>query len=229
MTNIGRQPKLGDDQRADDRGGGKARDDDEGHESHPAAARGRRHEFGHGRIADHDLGAEAQAHHEPRGDQPIHAGRRGGGEGREAEDDQVELVGEAPAEPVAEEAGDHRADGHADEGPGDELRDLGEHGELRSAPRRPAPKRRHRDRSRRRTCRRRSARRCGSGTTRSAAGRAARRYSPLTPLDVSPGSFFLALLGPLSAGRCARRCAHSNNVTGRRPWPISILLMSPHA
>ena len=47
-----------------------------------------------------------------------------------AEDEQVELVGEAPPEPIAEEAGDHRADRHADEGPGDELRDLSERGEL---------------------------------------------------------------------------------------------------
>jgi len=65
------------------------------------------------------------------GDQPIHAGRCRGGEGGEAEDDEVELVGEAPPEPIAQEAGNHRADGHADEGPGDELRDLGQHGELR--------------------------------------------------------------------------------------------------
>ena len=145
----------------------------------------RRHEFGQRRIADHDLGAEAEPLHEAADDELVHVLREGGGERGETEDQQVDLIGEAPAEPVADEAGDERTDRHADEGEGDELQVLRQRRELGLDRRRRARRRRRRDRSRRRTCRRRPARRCDSGTTRSAAGRAARRHSLRLPL-VSP-------------------------------------------
>ena len=64
----------------------------------PAPARVRRHELGQGRIADHDLGAEAEALHEAADDELRHVLGEGRGERGEPEDQQVELVGEAPAD-----------------------------------------------------------------------------------------------------------------------------------
>jgi hypothetical protein len=93
----------------------------ERHEGEPAAARLRRHEFGQCRVADHDLGTEAEPHDEA---QPVQRRHVEGGRGSErgkAEDHEVDLVGEAAPVAVAEEAGDEGADGHAEEGLGDEV------------------------------------------------------------------------------------------------------------
>jgi hypothetical protein len=67
-------------------------------------------------ISDRRPGAEADAHDEAQRDQPLHARREGGGERGDAEDRQVELIGEAPAEAIAEYAREDRPDRHADEG-----------------------------------------------------------------------------------------------------------------
>ena len=56
--------------------------------------------------------------------------REGGGERGEAEDQQIDLVGEAAAHLVADKAGDERANGHADEGERHELEVLRHSGEL---------------------------------------------------------------------------------------------------
>src|SRR3954462_1473256 len=55
---------------------------------------------------------------------------KGGGQRGEPEYQQVDLVGEAAAEPIAEKAGGQRADGHADEGQRDELQILRQRREL---------------------------------------------------------------------------------------------------
>ena len=102
-TNIGRQPKAGMIEIAEQGGRRKSGHHDERHHRQPAAARLRRHEFGHGRIADHDFGAEAEPLHEAAGDQLGHVLREGGRERGEAEDQEVDLIGEAPAELVADE------------------------------------------------------------------------------------------------------------------------------
>ena len=96
----------------------------------PAAARLRRHELGQGRIADHDLGAEAEPLHEAADDELRHVLRERRGERSKPEDQQVDLVGEAPAHLVADEAGDQRADRHADEGQRQELQVLRQGREL---------------------------------------------------------------------------------------------------
>jgi hypothetical protein len=117
-----RPPSEGrDDQVAEQRGRRKARDDQERHESEPAPAGLRRHELGQRRIADNDLGAEAHPLHEAAGDELVHVLRERRRERGEPEDEEIELVGEAPAEPVAQEAGDEPADRHADQRERDEL------------------------------------------------------------------------------------------------------------
>ena len=61
-----------------------------------------RHEFGHGRIADDDFGAQTQAHHEAAGDPAMvmlcEGSRQPGGR---AEHQKIELIGEAPPRSVS--------------------------------------------------------------------------------------------------------------------------------
>ncbi len=112
------------DQIAKNGGDRESRHHQERHESEPAAARLRRHELGQRRIADHDLGAQAQPLHETADDELAHILREGGGERGEPEDQEVDLIGEAPAIFVADKAGDQRAERHANEGQGEELQVL---------------------------------------------------------------------------------------------------------
>ena len=74
------------------------------------------------RVADHDLRAEADAGHKPGGDQPAHIRRRRAGERGEAEDREIELIGEFAPVTVARASPRRRADQHADERRRDELR-----------------------------------------------------------------------------------------------------------
>jgi len=62
----------------------------------------RRRELEHGRVADHDLGTEADPGDEARADQPIHVRRGRACERGKAEDREIELIGEAAAVAVAE-------------------------------------------------------------------------------------------------------------------------------
>src|SRR5581483_6746939 len=62
--------------------------------------------------------------HEAAGDQLGHVLCEGGGQRRQPEDQEVDLVGEAPAVFVADKTGDQRSDRHADKGQRDELQVL---------------------------------------------------------------------------------------------------------
>ncbi len=120
-----RPPAKGrDDEIAEQGGDRKSGHHDERHHRQPAPARLRRNEFGQRRIADHDFGAEAEALHEAAGDQLGHVLREGRRQRRQPEDQEVDLIGEAPAHPVADKSGDQRAQRHADEGQRNELQVL---------------------------------------------------------------------------------------------------------
>jgi hypothetical protein len=87
--------------------------------------------IGHGRIADDDFGAQPQSLHKAAGDQLRHVLGKGCGERGQAKDQQVDLVGEAASELVADKACDQRADRHADKGQRDELEILRQRREFR--------------------------------------------------------------------------------------------------
>ena len=121
-----RSPAPGrDDQIAEDRGHREAAHHDERHEGQPAPARCRRHEFGQRRIADHDFGAEPETLDEAADDELRHVLSEGSRQRGKPEDQQVDLVGEAPAVFVADKPGDQRAERHADEGQRQELQFCG--------------------------------------------------------------------------------------------------------
>jgi hypothetical protein len=121
---------MGDDQIAENRGDRETCDHDESHEGKPAPARFRRHELGHGRIADDDLGAETKSLDEPADDKLIHILRERGGKRSQAEDQQVDLICETPTHRVSDKAGDKRAERHADKSQRQELQILRQCGEL---------------------------------------------------------------------------------------------------
>jgi hypothetical protein len=78
-----------------------------------------------GGVADDDLRAQADTHEKAGDNQPADGWYHRTGEGGQAEDQQVDLVGEAPAEVVAENACDPGAQHHAEEGGRDELAVVG--------------------------------------------------------------------------------------------------------
>jgi len=86
--------------------------------------------FGHGGVTGDQFRAESDAHYAAEKNEDEHIGGEGRGDGREAEDDEVGLIGEAAAESIAEEAGEKRADHHADKGEGNELGVLREGGKV---------------------------------------------------------------------------------------------------
>ena len=126
-----RTPSPGrDDQKAEDGGCRKSGHDEKRHEGKPAAARLRRHEFCQCRITDNDFGAEAKSLHETAGDQLIHVLRESRGNRGETKNEKVDLIREASTIFVADEAGDERADRHADKSQGEELQILRQRGEF---------------------------------------------------------------------------------------------------
>ncbi|MGY3445223.1 hypothetical protein ACVW17_005224 [Bradyrhizobium sp. USDA 4473] len=92
----------------------------------PAPALLRRDEFAEHDIADDDLGAEPETHHEARRDQPVHRRRQRRRQRADAEDQEVGLIGELPSEAVAGNACQPGADQHPDKRRRDEARILGE-------------------------------------------------------------------------------------------------------
>jgi len=62
-------------------------------------------ETGHRAVADNDLGA----HYKAESVQDVNVGREGGSERREPENHQIELIGKAPAEVIAEKTRQQRA------------------------------------------------------------------------------------------------------------------------
>lgn len=107
--------------RTGERADRQAGDDDGVEDAAPPAAGLRGKEFRHGGITGDEFGAEADAHDSPEEDQSGHVGREGGGDGGQAEDDEIGLISKAAAEAVAEKAGEKRAEHHADESDGNKL------------------------------------------------------------------------------------------------------------
>ena len=66
-------------------------------------------ETGHRAVADKDPGAETGAHYKAESLQDVNVGREGGSERREPENHQIELIGKAPAEVIAEKTRQQRA------------------------------------------------------------------------------------------------------------------------
>src|ERR1700740_887291 len=83
---------------------GEPSDNENGDPPEPFSASLRWDEFRHGGVSDYILGAETCSHDEAEQNQDEHRRREGGGNGRETEDCEVRLVGEAPAVAVAKEA-----------------------------------------------------------------------------------------------------------------------------
>ena len=96
--------------------------DDQREERRPASARGRRHELAQRAGRYHQFCAETHPHDEAQQDQPVDVGCKASGDRRDTENRQVRLIRITPAEPVAEIAGQARADHHAHEGSRDEKR-----------------------------------------------------------------------------------------------------------
>jgi hypothetical protein len=107
--------ELRDNQKTRERGDEQRRIGNSRKRRAPTAALQRRHEFGQRHITDDDFGTETNAHDKARCDQPFDRGRCGSGKRRDAEDQEIELVGEAAAEAIAEDAGAPGAHHHARE------------------------------------------------------------------------------------------------------------------
>ena len=122
--------ETGNEHGAGERADGEAGDDDGVEDPTPAAAGLRGKKLGHCGVTGYQFRAKADSHDTAEENESGHIGSEGGGDGREAEDDEVGLIGEAAAEAIAEEAGEERPEHHADEGDGDELGVLRESGEM---------------------------------------------------------------------------------------------------
>ncbi len=118
--------ECGNQEQADEAGDRQPGHDEHGHQAlQPAREAGGANSV-EGRVADDVLGAQAHAHHEAAGDQHGHRRRERGAERGDAEDGEIGLVGETPAEAVAEKTRRERAEHHAEEGQRDEQRVLRE-------------------------------------------------------------------------------------------------------
>jgi len=113
-----------DDERSEECGDWQARHNDDVHAAKPLATGLRRDELRHRRISHNVFGSEAHAHDEAHQGQHGHRRSKGRGDGREAENGEIALIGKAAAVAVAKEPGQKRSQHHADKCEGHELRVL---------------------------------------------------------------------------------------------------------
>ena len=115
---------MRDDERSQECGDGQAGHHDDVHAAKPLAAGLRRDELRHGRVSHNVFGPEPHSHDETQQGQHGHRRSKGGSDGRETEDGEIGLIGEAAAVAVAEETGQKRSQHHADKRDGHKLRVL---------------------------------------------------------------------------------------------------------
>ena len=101
----GAPAEVRDDERSEECGDGQAAHHDDIHVAKPLAAGLRRDELRHRRVPHDVLGPEADSRDEAQQGQHGHRRSEGGSDGRETEDGEINLIGEAAAVAVSEETG----------------------------------------------------------------------------------------------------------------------------